>query len=394
MDNIKKMYIVSFLSGMMFFGPIAIPFFLDWGHLDYTRIFLLEAAFMLSTIIFQMPTGVFADKYGRRTSILIGQLLSAAMLLVLVLKPDFYAFLVAEVIGGMGVAFAYGADRALVFDTLKEMKREKTAKEVFARLNIANLIGFIVVVPIGSAIAGSSILPYPEVLRLPFFLTILPCLAAALATLTLAEPRRSKSALSFLQAAIKGIEPLRKNLYLRTLALDMAVVSITSFFMFWFYQSILRNAGVDIVLFGIVSAAFNAVSVLVMWKVAQIERFAGTGRLLFLSALIIGAAYLVLGLSSALWLGVIGIFAVTALRTLRQPVFEHYINFHIKSGERAAVLSSIGMLERFGIMIMYPIVGFLTDISLQLAFLVLGAITLIFAFLLRSDEEAFEKGRQ
>ena len=65
--------------------------------------------------------------------------------------------------------------------------------------------------------------------------------------------------------------------------------------------------------------------------------------------------------------------------------------FQIKSGERATVLSAISASERVVVSVLYPIVGFVADASLQGAFLVLGAVTLFFALKLRSDENAFEK---
>ncbi|MFA6214351.1 MAG: hypothetical protein WC717_03670, partial [Candidatus Micrarchaeia archaeon] len=77
--------------------------------------------------------------------------------------------------------------------------------------------------------------------------------------------------------------------------------------------------------------------------------------------------------------------------TIRQPVFEHYLNFQIRSSERATVLSAISASERVVVAALYPIVGFVADASLQGAFLLLGAITLFFALKLRSDERVFEK---
>ena len=55
------------------------------------------------------------------------------------------------------------------------------------------------------------------------------------------------------------------------------------------------------------------------------------------------------------------------------------------------MLSAISASERVVVSVLYPIVGFVADASLQGAFLVLGAVTLFFALKLRSDENAFEK---
>lgn len=46
-SNIPKLYALSFIKNMMFFGAVAVPFFIDWGELDYTHIFLLVDQFFI-----------------------------------------------------------------------------------------------------------------------------------------------------------------------------------------------------------------------------------------------------------------------------------------------------------------------------------------------------------
>ncbi|MFA6908114.1 MAG: hypothetical protein WC263_04790, partial [Candidatus Micrarchaeia archaeon] len=72
LGNIPKVYLTSFLLGLTFFGAIVVPFFLDWGKLNYAAIFTLEAAFSIAIVASEVPTGVFADKHGRKNSILVG----------------------------------------------------------------------------------------------------------------------------------------------------------------------------------------------------------------------------------------------------------------------------------------------------------------------------------
>ncbi|MEM2138063.1 MAG: MFS transporter [Candidatus Anstonellaceae archaeon] len=390
--NISKMYAVSFLRSLTFFGAIAVPFFLDRGKLNYASIFLLESAFSLSIVLAEVPTGVFADKFGRRLSLVSGFLLTAFGILVFLSKPDFLVFLVAEIIWGVGAAFLSGADRALVFDSLKEMKSEKKAKEVFARISITETAGIVLALPAGSYLAGLRIMPYPDALLLPFALTIIPFLLGAIVVFLMKEPKRQKPAENFLVAGLKGINTLREKPSLRSLALDMTMISMLGFFMFWFYQSLLREYSIDITYWGLVGAGFNALAMVLLWKLPMLEKIFGARRLLYFSALTIGLLYLAVGFIQSFIIALVAIFAITSLRPLRQPLFEHYINFQIGSRERATVLSSISLLERLGLVIMYPVVGFLADISLQLAFLFLGSLTIIFALLLRSSENAFEKG--
>ncbi|MCX6769990.1 MAG: MFS transporter [Candidatus Micrarchaeota archaeon] len=374
LNNIQKIYLISFFTGLTFFGAISLPFFLDWGGLNYAQIFFLEALFSISIVLFEVPTGAFADKYGRKNSMAVGFLLTALSTVALVLFPSFLTFAIVEVVWGCSFTFVSGADTALIFDMLKEMKCAKRAKEVFSKRQIAKTAATVIALPAGSFIAGQSFLPYPQILTIPFLLTCIPYALAALTVFSLPEPRRTVPQGNMLELAKKSFAIFRGNKMLRSLALDMVFISATGLFIFWFYQSVLRSFSVDIAFFGIVSAAFNIFAMALLWKLGVMEKVFGT-------------------FSPFLWLALIAMFLVTGMKIVRQPVFEHYLNFHINSSERATVLSGIAMLERLIIALLYPIVGFITDISLQMALVFLGVITVIFAVHLRSDERALEKGK-
>ena len=65
-SNIWKMYLLNFLRNLTFFGAVAVPFYLDWAKIDYTKIFILEDTFMFWIFVLEIPTGVVADKFGRK----------------------------------------------------------------------------------------------------------------------------------------------------------------------------------------------------------------------------------------------------------------------------------------------------------------------------------------
>ncbi len=390
LGNIPKIYLTSFLTGLAFFGAIAVPFFLDWGNLNYATIFTLEAVFSITIVLSEVPTGVFADKYGRKNSILVGIFLHIiGILLFVALGPNFWVFFASEIIWGVALSFVSGADRALAFDSLVETKREKGAKDVFAKMKIADTAGIVIAAPVGAWVAA-NIGAYPGSLVLPFLMTAAAWAFAFLVYLTVVEPKREKSRKNEFELAMKGFDELRRNKKLQSLAIDFVSISAAAFFVFWFYQSLLRINSVDLSLYGLVSAAFNIVSMLLLAKVARLEKWLGTGQLLFISALAIALAYLGLATNTSLWFAMFAVTVAVCARTIRQPVFEHYLNFQIKSSERATVLSAISASERVVVAVLYPLIGFVADVSLQGAFLVLGAITLFFALRLRSDERAFE----
>ncbi len=95
---------------------------------------VLQAIFQGTILVGEAPTGVVADKLGRKVSIAIGFLLITAGAIIYTSYPDFWIFVLAESLFGTGISFLSGAEEAFVYDTLKEIGREKESKRVFIRL--------------------------------------------------------------------------------------------------------------------------------------------------------------------------------------------------------------------------------------------------------------------
>ena len=82
LNNIHKSYAAKFLSSLNFFGAIVVPYFIDWIRVDYTKIFLLQAWFVMWIVLLEIPTGIVADKFGRKISLTLGVILFGFDLLI------------------------------------------------------------------------------------------------------------------------------------------------------------------------------------------------------------------------------------------------------------------------------------------------------------------------
>ncbi len=386
-SSIQKMYLIGFLHNMIFFGAISVPFFLEWGKLDYTQMFLLQSWFMLWVFVFEVPSGAFADKYGRKACIALTGFFTALGALIYSSIPNFYVFIFAEFLWALGVAFMSGADKALIYDTLKEERNTKKAKYIFSRYQVSGIIGTIVSLPLGSFIASLMILPYPDNLAVPTMLTAVPLSIAVFIALWLREPQRRRHTGNPLSISVKGIKYLANHKSLRALALDYSLISATTFLMFWLYQPLLKSVGIDIVLWGFVAALFNIFAIILLSNIKKIENAFGIRRLLFLSALMPGIMYLLMGFYRPLWLVLSGIFLIVGLNQLRMPLFEHYMNAYIKSKSRATVLSSVSMIRNVILVFLYPLLGLMMDISLNYSLIILGLLTIAFALTSKVDEK-------
>ncbi len=109
---------------------------------------LLEA----TTLAFEVPTGVVADVYSRRLSILIGFVLMGAGFMVEGLIPLFAGVLAAQVVWGLGFTFTSGARTAWIAD---EVGQERLSAALL-RGTQAYLIGGLVGISLAVALSSLS----------------------------------------------------------------------------------------------------------------------------------------------------------------------------------------------------------------------------------------------
>ena len=127
----------------------------------------------VSVFLFEVPTGVVADVYGRRLSLILGSLLVGAAFILEGLLPLFSAVLLAQVLFGVGATFRSGAWPAWIADELDN----QGVGRVYLRGAQVSQIGAIVGIGIGVVVSSGYVeLPIPELaapLVLAGFVTLL-----------------------------------------------------------------------------------------------------------------------------------------------------------------------------------------------------------------------------
>ncbi len=65
-SNIWKLNGIRMLFWMHFFGPFLVHFLTQWGGLNLSQFFYLNAWFFFCNFLFDVPTGAVADFLGKR----------------------------------------------------------------------------------------------------------------------------------------------------------------------------------------------------------------------------------------------------------------------------------------------------------------------------------------
>lgn len=382
--NIWKMYIFYALIGFHFFSAVLIPFFTDWGHINFTQIMILQSAFMIFSFLLEVPTGAVADYFGRKTSVVLSCASIMIASLVYVSAPNFYVFLLGEFIFALGFALASGADEALVYDSLKMLNRENESKKVFARMDSIHMFGIMFAAPIGGLIAKKFGLQYP------MLFSLIPMFFAFLMTLTLKEPelKKEKETKRYIHIIKESFISLKNNKNLRILALDSIAIGSLAYFIIWLYQVILKNFNVDIQYFGFVHAMLCLAQILIMTNYEKLEKLFGSKkRVLFFSSFITGIAMIVCAISGSLILTLVAFAIGVGFGYGRFPIISSYMNKYIESYNRATVISGVSMFRRLFQAVFNPLIGLLIAWSMNYTLIMLGISALVFSFISRVEEK-------
>ena len=89
------------------------------------QLVLVGTTLEVSAFLFEVPTGMVADVYSRRLSIIIGYLLMGLGFLLEGFFPFFLPILLAQVIWGLGYTFTSGATQAWISDEIGEEPANK-----------------------------------------------------------------------------------------------------------------------------------------------------------------------------------------------------------------------------------------------------------------------------
>lgn len=382
--NVRLMYVWRALTMMHFFAGALVPFFTDWGGLTLPQLFLLQAWFFLWIFLLEVPTGAVADRWGRKASIMCANICLLIATAIYASGKGLPRFLLAEVIWAASAALASGADEAMVYDSLKAAGEESRSKKALATLASFDIGAIAFAAPVGSLIAARWGLRAPMALMLvPFSLGLLVCLS-------LKEPPDGEGAAKpgYREVLERGVRYFASHKPLRALAFDSVTIWMLSFMTVWLFQPRLKELGVGVAVYGFVTAAMTLSQIAILSNPDRIEKFFGGARgYLTWSAVIPGLAFLALPFATDPWAASALFVLIPAFGLSRSVVISNYMNKHIDSAKRATVLSTVGMGRQLTGVIVLPIVGLLTKISLGWTFTALGAAILVCAWA-SSVEEA------
>jgi MFS family permease len=371
-SNIWKLNLYIALYSITFFTPVMVLYFQENG-LSISQIMILQSIHALVFVILEVPSGYLADLYGRKKALLLTGVFSTAAMTIFAIGTNFYHFLIAGILWGLAGVFVSGADAALMYDTLIDLKKEASYKKIWGQNSFYYYIGISVSSIIGGVIATIDY-QYTYYAVIPTMALLIPL------SLSFQEPKKHKEVFkkNYLRNLLKTIKKsILENKKLRWLFIYAAVLTTFINIAFFLYQPYLQLTGLDIVYFGAVFASFNIIIAFSSKYAHAIEEKVGKKYSLISLFILIGTSFLLMSHFIYLFSFCFALFIQFA-KGFSQVVISDYVHQLTTSNIRATILSLKSLIERLFFTILSPLIGWVVDIySLQQALTVSGTIILI-----------------
>lgn len=343
--------------------------------LNPLQLVLVGTLLEVTAFIAEVPTGIIADVYSRRLSIIIGFVLVGIGFLVEGSIPQFWAVLLAQVIWGIGITCTSGALEAWVADEVGEAN----AGKAFMRANQFGNAGALVGI-------GASVLLGMFALNVPILVggalvIVLGIVLAFIMPETGFKPTPRESRTTFQQMGHTfraGTSLVRGNRVLISLLIATAFFGAFTegFDRLWVPHLVQFSLPTfePIVWVGIVGAVSLVLGIIatefVNRRVNTNNQIVVARALQIIVALIM-ALMVAYGLAWDFTVALIAVLALKPIRGMNYPLATAWLNQHVASSVRATVFSIRNQADAFGQMLGGPILGVIaTLVSLRVEMLV------------------------
>ncbi len=344
-------------------------FLLDAGLSNF-QAFAANAFFTAGMVIFEVPTGIVADVWGRRASYLLGTVTLAVSTVLYVwlwqVEGPFWAWALASVLIGLGFTFFSGATEAWLVDALHATGYDGPLDAVFGRGQVYNGIGMLLGAGGGGYLAQYAGLGAPYLVRAGVLLVMLAVAAALMHDLGFTPDRGRGPIAEIRQIVGDSVRYGIRVPAVRYLMLAAPFTGGVGIYVSYALQPHLLNLWGDPDAYGIAGIAAALLAG------AQIAGGLATGliRRLFhhrtsMLLVTVGASavvVLLIALTGNFWVALALIAVWGLLYAAAQPVRQAYLNGLIPSHQRATILSFDSLSSSTGGVVAQPALGRAADV--------------------------------
>ncbi|MGU8403181.1 tetracycline efflux MFS transporter TetA(P) [Clostridium perfringens] len=373
----KTYLLFSAIAAMCFslVATVMVVYHIEIVHLNPLQLILVGTTLELACFIFEIPTGIVADVYSRKLSIVIGVVLTGVGFILEGSISSFVFVLVAQIVWGLGSTFISGSVEAWI----AEEEKDKDLDKIYIKGAQAGQIGAFIGIVLSTVIANFSV-------RLPIIVSgVLFIILALFLWLYMPENNFKPSAPGDLNTFKKMVYTFKSGLKIvKSKSIIMILLAVTLFYglssegydrlsnAHFLQDTTLPKLGnlSSVTWFGIFGILGMILSFIVMHFMAKNlknEDNRKNGKLLLCINILYISSMLIFALTKNFSLMLIAYLATNTFRIINEPIFSAWLNGHIDDNSRATVLSINGQMNSLGQILGGPIIGIIaTNISVSI----------------------------
>ena len=372
-----KIYLaLQFITGLSFSMIFVVASFYEAtvAHLSGAQLVLVGTTVELTILLFEIPTGVVADAYSRRLSIVIGFFIMGGGFLIEGSFPIFSAILLTQFFWGLGYTFTSGATQAWLSDEIGE----EQANRAFVRGNQYDLagafLGMLIAIPIGNFAVNMPILVGGALVLVTSvgFALFMP--ERGFKPVRRAENRNAFQHMSDIFK--KGLAVARARPALLSILVIGLIYGLYSegWDRLW-VKYLVDNFRLpslfgmnEVAFFGFLRAGGMMLSILATRQVEKrldANHAPSIARAMVWITVVLSAAILTFAFSPALAISVAAVMLVSVTRNVMGPLYDAWVNQRLDSETRATVISMSGQVDAIGQVASGPIAALISLTSVR-----------------------------
>ena len=371
--NYRLLVFIAFMQGFVFYGPVATIYRRAYG-LDLQGLFLIESISWLAIILLEVPWGRFADRFGYRTTLLLGNLIFLVSKVVFSLATGFAGFLAERLTLAIALAALSGCSEALIYRSAGPQK----ADLAFGRWNAASVAGLLI-----ASLCWPVLRPLS--LRVSAYLTIVPYALAFTCSLFLvdvdepsmhSEQTDKTIALTLGRGLGPAFRALGRNRALVAFLVVSAMVNEAAQVATVFLAPLqYERSGIPLQSFGVLFALVQGAGMMAAGS-AVLARLLGRERSLRMLLLTGALSLAALAVTQSAWLSVLALVVMAASAAVFRPLSALRQNESIRGAERATSLSLYAMVMELVAAVVNVGIGRIASLSLGAGFGILSVLLL------------------
>ncbi len=375
---------LSGLDGLIFslISTVSLIYQVTLVHLDPLQLVLVGTTLELSAFLFEVPTGIVADVYSRRLSMIIGYALIGVGFLVEGSFQFFATVLIAQGLWGLGYTFTSGATEAWISDEIGETNVGRAFLRASQVARLGTFVGIIASIVIGNV--GVNL---PIIIGGICYIGLAIALAFVMPeTGFYPTPRAERNSFQQMWHTFRGGLAMVKRRPALTTILGVGLfhgLYSEGVDRLWTpFVLLLKFPELDgittVTWFGIIRLGSILLGIaaneIAHRRVNTTDEVSIRRGLFGINAAMV-VALIVFAASPNIWIAIIALWLWSMLRQTHHPLYMTWVNQRLDSSVRATVISMSAQADEMGQVVGGPIVGVIgTVISLRAALLAATAM--------------------